>query len=107
MKIIYLDNQHILVENSVGLKVELASFGASIYQIELKNNEGTYEAITLVPSSLANFETNTSYHGKTIGRYAGRIDNGKCIINDTNYNLDINWCDVNSLQHHKQWISDR
>lgn len=107
MNILSLDNQHILVENIVGMKVELASFGASIYQIELKNIEGTYEAVTLVPSSLADFNTNTSYHGKTIGRYAGRIDKGNCFINDTKYNLDINWNNVNSLHGGSSGISSK
>ena len=39
----YDEVKHISVENNSGMRVELSSYGASIYNIEIKNNEGVYE----------------------------------------------------------------
>ena len=93
----YDEIKHITVENDCGMKAEFSAYGASIYNIWIKNNEGVYESMVLTPSLLSDFYTNTSYHGKTIGRYSGRIDKGICEINNIKYNLDINWNNVNSL----------
>lgn len=98
---------HLILQNDSGLKIELSTFGASIYSIELKNRVGIYEAMTLTPSNLEDFYTNTSYHGKTIGRYSGRIDKGVCCIDGQKYNLDINWNSVNSLHGGYEGISSR
>ena len=103
----YDEIKHISIENDNGMRIELSSYGASIYNIEIKNNEGVYESMVLTPSLLSNFYTNTSYHGKTIGRYSGRIDKAKCMINDTLYNLDINWNNVNSLHGGFNGISSK
>lgn len=98
----YDDIKHIVIENDNGMKVELSSYGASIYNIEIDN-----EGVILTPSLLKDFYTNTSYHGKTIGRYSGRIDKAVCQINDKVYNLEINWNNVNSLHGGFDGLSSR
>lgn len=88
---------NIVLENEKSLRLVLSNFGASIYSIELKNQEGIYEAMTLHPADMENFYNPGDYHGKTIGRFAGRINKGLCEINSKQYTLDINWNGVNSL----------
>ena len=87
----------ITIDNENGLILVLSSFAASIFDIELIDKRNNYESIVLTPSSLNDFYNNDGYYGKTIGRYSGRIDNGKCKINDNEYSLDINWNNINSL----------
>lgn len=103
----YDDIKHIVVENNYGMKVELSTYGASIYNIEIKNNEGVYQSMVLTPSLLNDFYTNTSYHGKTIGRYSGRIDKAHCKINDKEYSLEVNWNNTNSLHGGFDGISSK
>ena len=93
----YENISFINLENKVGLNIILSTFGASIYQIELNNKDNIKEAVVLTPASINDFYYNDGYHGKIVGRFSGRIDNGKCCINDKEYNLDINWNNVNSL----------
>ena len=97
---------HIVLENEVGMRIELSAFGASIYNIELLN-DNEYVSVVLTPSDLKNFYTNTSYHGKSIGRFSGRIDKACCNINNQKYNLDINWNEINSLHGGFKGLSSR
>ena len=87
--------EHLVLTNNKGMIVELSPVGASIYDIILPNKNGEAVSIVLKPSYMENYKN--SYHGKTIGRFSGRIDKGVCTIAGKEYNLDINWCDVNSL----------
>ena len=87
--------EHVVLTNNKGMIVELSPVGASIYDIILPNKNGEAVSIVLKPSYMENYKN--SYHGKTIGRFSGRIDKGVCTIGGKEYNLDINWCDVNSL----------
>lgn len=86
---------HILLENNKGMKVELSTVGASIYDIFVPNKKGENVSVVLKPSDMSNYKN--TYHGKTIGRFSGRIDKGLCNINGKEYKLDINWGGVNSL----------
>ena len=87
----------ITIENNKGMAIVLCSFGASIFQLEVIDKNNNKEAVILTPTHLNDFYYNDGYHGKIVGRYSGRIDNGKCIINDKEYDLDINWNNTNSL----------
>ncbi len=86
---------HIILTNSCGMKVELSEVGASIYDIFVPNKNGESVSVVLKPSYMENYKN--TYHGKTIGRFSGRIDKGVCSIDGVVYNLDINWNGVNSL----------
>lgn len=87
--------QNILLTNNSGMKVELSTVGASIYDIFVPNKDNEAVSVVLKPSYMENYKK--SYHGKTIGRFSGRIDKGVCNINGKEYKLDINWCGLNSL----------
>ena len=101
-----IDNvSFISIDNLKGMSIVLSSFGASIYQLELTNKYKVKESIILTTTSLNEFYYNDGYHGKSVGRFSGRIDKGKCKINDIEYNLDINWNNVNSLHGGNSSIS--
>lgn len=99
------DVSFISIDNENGMTVVLSSFGASIFDLELIDKRNNKESIVLTPSSLDDFYYNDGYHGKTVGRFSGRIDKGKCSINGKEYNLDINWNNVNSLHGGNNSIS--
>ena len=86
---------HIVIKNSCGMEVELSPVGASIYDIKVPNKNGEVVSVLLKPSYMEDFKR--TYYGKTIGRFAGRIDKGVCTIDGVEYKLDINWCEANSL----------
>ena len=86
---------HLVITNNCGMTVELSPIGASIYDIFVPNKNGESVSVVLKPSDMENYKE--SYHGKTIGRFSGRIDKGVCTIDGKEYKLDINWCEVNSL----------
>ena len=87
--------KHILLSNESGMTVELSTVGASIYDIFVPNKNNELVSVVLKPSDMSNYKN--SYHGKTIGRFSGRIDKGLCTIDGKEYKLDINWCGLNSL----------
>ena len=87
--------KHVLLTNESGMKVELSCVGASIYDIFVPNKNNESVSVVLKPSDMANYKN--SYHGKTIGRFSGRIDKGLCTIDGKEYKLDINWGGVSSL----------
>lgn len=95
----------ITIDNEKGMNIVLSSFGASIFDLELIDKRNNKESIVITPSDLNDFYYNDGYHGKTVGRFSGRIDKGICYINNTKYNLDINWNNVNSLHGGNDSIS--
>lgn len=73
------------VENALGLKVTLCNVGASIYSIYL--NE---DIMTLTPKNPNDFLLPTAYYGKTIGAITNRVKGGKVLINDKEYQMQLN-----------------
>ena len=63
----------ITVENNSGLKAELCTYGASIRGLYLPNNRGEQVLVTLAPKNYENYLLADDYHGKTVGRTAGRL----------------------------------
>ena len=87
----------ITLSNQKGLEVTLCSCGASIYDLKFIDSKGNLESIVLYPTNLEDFYTSTGHHGKSIGRFSGRIDKGMCEIGGKEYHLDINWNGISSL----------
>ena len=67
------------------MEVTFSNLGASIYSIII---DGKY--MTLTPKDVEDFQKDTLYHGKTIGRSANRIKGNKIQIKDKTYELDNN-----------------
>ena len=82
--------------NSQNSYVELSSLGAGIISICVPNKNGTIEDIVLGYSNIEDYIYDGPCAGKTAGRYANRIANGKLIINGIKYQLNLN-CGPNSL----------
>ena len=77
--------EFIKVRNDNFFDITFCSLGASIYQIE-------YHFIPLIlsPTDEKDFLLSSVYHGKTIGRIAGRIKNNLLILNGKYYRLAQN-----------------
>ena len=99
------DVSFITLINSKNMTVVLSTFGASFYDLKLPNKDGVIESIILTPSSLEDFYYSDGYYGKSVGRFSGRIDKAKCIINNKEYVLEKNWNGINSLHGGYKGIS--
>lgn len=95
----------ITVDNEIDMIITLSTFGASVYDLKFKDKNNKIESIVLTPTELTDFYKSDGYYGKTIGRFSGRIDKAKCIINEKEYVLDKNWNGVNSLHGGYEGIS--
>ena len=87
----------ITVKNNSGMKIVLSTFGASFYDLIVPDKNNQLESVLLTPTKVDDFYYASGYYGKSIGRFAGRIDKGVCYINGNKHELDINWNGVNSL----------
>lgn len=95
----------IVLDNENGLRITLCSNGASIYQLEVIDKYNKMESVVLTPTNLNDFYTTTGYFGKSVGRFSGRIDDAKCIIDEKEYILEKNWNGINSLHGGYKGIS--
>ena len=99
------DVSFITLINNRNMEVTLSTLGASFYNLKTPSRDGKVESIILTPSSLNDFYYSDGYYGKTVGRFSGRIDKAKCIINDNEYVLEKNWNGINSLHGGYKGIS--
>lgn len=95
----------ITIKNNSGMEVVLSSFGASFYDIKTVDKNGMLESIVLTPNNLEDFYFSDGYYGKIVGRFSGRIDDSKCVIDNTTYHLDRNWNGINALHGGFEGIS--
>ena len=82
--------------NNNNFHVILSNYGASIYEIDMVDNKGNLEAVTLSPLMVKYYD-NPKYFGLTIGRVAGRIKDAKFVIRDKEYKIAPN--EYNNLLH--------
>ena len=75
----------IRITNEACLSVTFCSLGASIFSIEFLGEKMTYN-----PKNPQDFIRKNVYHGKTIGRVAGRIKGDQIDINGTSFKLAAN-----------------
>ena len=83
---------YIEIVNEKGLKIILSDLGAAIYAIYVND-----VPMTLSPADLLDFEKPRTYHGKSIGRVAGRIKDGKFEINGKQYQVELNEAGTKTL----------
>ena len=86
---------YITVENNSGLVLTLADIGAAIRAIKVPDKDGGSKTVTLCPVSDELFAT--AYHGKTIGRTSGRIENATFTIDGKTALLERNNFGVDNL----------
>ena len=77
--------EFIKIRNKNYFEVVLCSLGASIYEISHH-----FTTLTLTPVDEKDFCASSLYHGKTIGRVAGRIKGNLMVLNNSYYRLAQN-----------------
>ena len=78
------------LRNSHGITVKISNYGGIIVALETLDKHGDSADIVLGYNNIECYENDPYYLGALIGRYAGRIDQGKLAINDKTYQLDLN-----------------
>jgi len=92
------DNKEILsfeLSNKNGMRVTVINYGATVTSLHVPAAEGKLVDVVLGFDSLASYLESyklpsAPYFGTTVGRYAGRINKGLFILNDTTYQLSTN-----------------
>lgn len=75
----------ITVTNEKDFSVDLLSLGATLDKIFIDG-----KIMNVTPREISGHFNNNAKFGKVIGRYAGRIEDGKFNLNGKNYQLDLN-----------------
>ena len=78
------------LKNSKNISVKVLSYGGIIKEINIPDRKGTFKNIVLDYNKIESYNTDQSYLGAIIGRYANRIQNGKFKIDDSVYSLAQN-----------------
>ena len=78
------------LKNSKNISVKVLSYGGIIKEINIPDRKGTYKNIVLDYDKIESYNTDQSYLGAIIGRYANRIQNGKFKIDNSIYSLAKN-----------------
>lgn len=83
------------LKNDFKTEVILSNVGASIYNIKTVDKNDVLESILLTTKEKDDFNKETSFLGKTIGRTGGRIANSRFVLNNKKYVINSN--DPNGL----------
>jgi aldose 1-epimerase len=75
----------ISVTNGVGLELTLCDFGAGIYEIRYDG-----KPMTIAEMDKSHWLHSSAYFGKTVGRIAGRLPQGKLEYLGNSYSVDVN-----------------
>ena len=76
--------------SSETLRAEICTLGATIVRVCLKNTDGSWTDVALGFDRAIDYLVHPGNLGATIGRYAGRIANGRFCLNGTEYRLSQN-----------------
>ncbi|MCC8088604.1 MAG: galactose mutarotase [Rikenellaceae bacterium] len=76
--------------NSIGAYVKLTNIGAAIVGIGVPDKDGKIDDIVLGFRDYNDYFGDSAYLGKTVGRYANRIANGRFTLNGEEYKLARN-----------------
>ena len=89
----YKDNQPIYlfkVRNEKGLELSCINYGCIITKILAPDRDGKIENIVLGFDTLEQYENNSSFFGAVVGRFAGRIKDGKFKLDNNEYLVSQN-----------------
>ncbi len=84
------------LSNDAGMTVRIADIGASITELHVPDRDGNMADVALGFDSLEQYLNNTPSFGCVVGRYGGRIANGKFEIDGVTYPLATR-CDGHHL----------
>ena len=88
--------QQYTMTNAQGMTVKFITLGGCITAIDAPSRTGKMADVVLGYHTLAGYDSNNTYFGGIIGRYANRIAKGMFTLDGTTYHLPIN-NGVNSL----------
>jgi len=74
----------IKIENKAGMIICFDPYGATLHSLTIDGNP------MVLACDYVDGSDKEDYFGKVVGRYAGRIDQAKCVIDGVTYNLDKN-----------------
>ena len=87
--------KYITLTNKNNMEITLSTCGAGIKEVKVPNKKGEVKTVTLAP--IDDKEYNNSYHGKTIGRTSGRIENATFTIDGKIAHLEKNNFGIDNL----------
>lgn len=76
--------------NTSGMQVSITNYGGIIVSLYTPDKTGRLSDIVLGYDNVADYESDTYYLGAVIGRYAGRIADGKIKIDGVEHQLTLN-----------------
>lgn len=82
-------NEYVLT-NEHGMRVALLNYGGIIKEIIVPGKDGITKNCVQTFGTLEEYIKDASYRGAIVGRYANRIGHGKFVLNDEQYNLELN-----------------
>eukprot|EP00829_Urostomides_striatus_P016983 TRINITY_DN5736_c0_g3_i1.p3 TRINITY_DN5736_c0_g3~~TRINITY_DN5736_c0_g3_i1.p3 ORF type:complete len:172 (-),score=60.39 TRINITY_DN5736_c0_g3_i1:60-530(-) len=85
------------LRNKAGCELDLLDYGATIRSIRVPDKQGKLTDVTLGFNTLEEYEKCTSYIGCTVGRTAGRIQNGTFVLNGKTIVLSKNEKGITTL----------
>jgi len=78
------------LSNKNNVKIHLTNFGAKVIAIFTPDKKGDFNDIVLGYDTLEEYQKGQPFYGATVGRYAGRIANGKLPIEGNIHQLAVN-----------------
>ena len=72
------------------LRAHVLSYGAALQTLEVPDKAGTLANVVLGFGTLAEYLANGGHFGAVPGRYAGRIDHGRFLLDGVQYQLAVN-----------------
>lgn len=82
--------EKVVLENARGMKLAYIDYGATLVQADVAGRNGQRRNIILSLPDLAAFEHTRGRYGAIIGRYAGRIANGRYTLDGKTVQLPVN-----------------
>lgn len=78
------------IANGSGMKAVISDFGATVVDLWVRDKDGKLRDVSLGYDEVALYESETTYFGAIVGRYANRISDAKIEIDGVVYELDAN-----------------
>lgn len=96
------------LKNESGMEVCISNYGARIITIMAPDRDGELREVTLGFDNIDDYVARRVAMGATVGRFAGRIPDGRIMIDGTEYKIDINEEPSNCALHGgpKGWMND-
>ena len=79
------------MRNALGSEVQLSNLGAGVVSVKFADRNGVVDDVVLGYRSAKHYMGDPACCGKSIGRVAGRIANGRMTIDGEEYSLEINY----------------